>query len=103
MMVRYNPRKKEEQAPLFLCCYEPAALFKPQVGFFPLNAAGITVSNPAHTLTSSPANIKYLIHRILLPFRKLNLHGPHFPVRLKSNQYRNISFLSLLHLDHPAK
>ena len=78
--------------------HKPAALFKPQIGFLPLNAAGIAISYAAHTLTGCPADVQNLVHRVAVCFVELNLQRAQFAVGLKPDDHRYIALFPFFHL-----
>ena len=68
---------------LSLGCYEPAALFKPQIGFFPLNTAGISISHATNTLTGCPADVQNLVHWVAVGLVELDLQRAQLAVGFK--------------------
>lgn len=59
-------------ARLFFGFYEPNAFFQPQVGFLPVDPAGIAVPHAADALAGCPAHIQHFINGVLVLFVKLH-------------------------------
>ena len=76
---------------------KPNPFLQPEVCFFSLYEAGISISNTTNPLAGSPADIKDLIHGIFVFLVIFNYQRPQFPFCVKAHHNGYIPLFSLFH------